>query len=137
LQTFPSAQDVPAATGVCVTPLTGSQASAVQGLLSSRLGMVPGMHVPEALQVPAPVQMFPSVQVVPAATGVWVMPDAGLQLSAVQGFWSSTATGEPGWQLPVWQVSLAVQALLSLQAVPLGAAGLEQVPLAGLHVPTM
>jgi hypothetical protein len=70
LQTLLSAQEVPAATGVCVTPLTGSQASAVQGLLSSRFGMVPGMHVPVALQVPAPVQMFPSEQVVPAATGV-------------------------------------------------------------------
>ena len=53
----------------------------------------------------------------------------------MQGFWSSVATGEPGWQLPVWQVSLAVHALLSLQGVLSGAVGLEQNPLAGLQMP--
>src|SRR6185295_15044783 len=37
-------------------------------------------------------------------------------------------------QVPDWQLSVCVQALPSLQAVPLGAAGFEQ-PVAGLQVP--
>jgi hypothetical protein len=41
----------------------------------------------------------------------------------------------PPVQVPAWQVSLWVQALPSLQAAPLGAFGLEQVPVAGLQVP--
>ena len=38
-------------------------------------------------------------------------------------------------QVPDWQLSLCVQASLSLQDVPSAAFGLEQVPVAGLHVP--
>jgi hypothetical protein len=38
-------------------------------------------------------------------------------------------------QEPFWQMSFCVQALLSLQPVPFGFAGLEQVPVVGLHVP--
>src|SRR5204863_2203686 len=38
-------------------------------------------------------------------------------------------------QLPPWQESPVVQALPSLQAVPSGALGLVQLPVAGLHVP--
>jgi len=38
-------------------------------------------------------------------------------------------------QVPFWQVSVCVQTLPSLQAVPFGFAGLEHAPLAGLHVP--
>ena len=43
--------------------------------------------------------------------------------------------GEPPVQMPVWQVSVCVHALPSLQAVSSGRAGLEQVPVAALHVP--
>ena len=38
-------------------------------------------------------------------------------------------------QVPFWQVSLCVQALPSLHAVPFAAFGFEQVPVAGSHVP--
>jgi len=38
-------------------------------------------------------------------------------------------------QVPAWQLSACVQALPSLQAVPLGLLGLEQAPLAGSQVP--
>ena len=38
-------------------------------------------------------------------------------------------------QVPDWQLSLCVQASLSLQAVPSDAFGFEHVPVAGLHVP--
>ena len=100
----------------------------MHGLLSSTGGGVPAIQTAEALQVSAPLQRLLSLQDVPAATGVCVTPATGSQLSAVQGFWSSVATGEPGWHAPVWQVSPAVQALLSLQVVPLGLAGLEQMP---------
>jgi hypothetical protein len=40
-------------------------------------------------------------------------------------------------QVPAWQVSVRVQALPSLQATPLALAGLLQVPLVVLHVPTL
>ena len=38
-------------------------------------------------------------------------------------------------QRPAWQVSDRVHELASLQLVPFGAAGFEQTPLEGLHVP--
>jgi hypothetical protein len=38
-------------------------------------------------------------------------------------------------QTPLWQVSFKSHALPSLHAVPFGAVGLEQVPVAGLQVP--
>src|SRR5947199_225040 len=38
-------------------------------------------------------------------------------------------------QAPAWQVSVCVQALPSVQAVPSGLAGVEQVPVAGSQVP--
>ena len=41
--------------------------------------------------------------------------------------------GEP--QTPFWQVSPVVQALESLHAVPFAAAGVEQLPVAGLQTP--
>ena len=44
-------------------------------------------------------------------------------------------TGVPPTQVPPLQVSPDVQALLSLQVVPSGAFGFEQVPSVGLQVP--
>src|SRR5258706_486367 len=44
-------------------------------------------------------------------------------------------TGLAPEHAPLWHVSAWVHALPSLQVVPLAAGGLEQVPLAGLHVP--
>ena len=38
-------------------------------------------------------------------------------------------------QVPFWQLSVWVQAFPSLQVVPFAAAGFEQMPVAGLHVP--
>ena len=38
-------------------------------------------------------------------------------------------------QLPLWHVSLFVQALPSLQVVPLATAGVEHVPVLGLQAP--
>ena len=61
-------------------------------------------------------------------SGTCLTPDTESQLSMVQGSPSSVATGLPGWQVPVAHWSGAVQALLSLQAVPSALFGLEQVP---------
>src|SRR5437667_12147583 len=62
-------------------------------------------------------------------------PLAGLQLSVVQTLWSSQLGGGPPTQAPSEQVSLVVQALLSLQAVPLALFGIEHTPLVGSQVP--
>jgi hypothetical protein len=44
-------------------------------------------------------------------------------------------TGFVPTHAPLWHASLCVQALPSEHALPFGAGGLEQTPLAGLHVP--
>ena len=44
-------------------------------------------------------------------------------------------TGFEPVQTPLWQVSVCVQGLPSLHAVPFPAFGFEQLPFAGLHVP--
>jgi len=44
-------------------------------------------------------------------------------------------TGFAPTQAPAWQVSLCVQALPSVQVVPSGLLGFEQVPFAGSQVP--
>jgi hypothetical protein len=43
----------------------------------------------------------------------------------------------PGWQEPFWQVSLMVQALPSVQLVPLDLLVTGQIPVAGTHAPTV
>ena len=48
---------------------------------------------------------------------------------------AAQVTGFAPAQAPDWQVSVRVQALPSLQAVPLGAAGLEHRPVEELQVP--
>jgi len=44
-------------------------------------------------------------------------------------------TGLAPVQVPAWHVSVWVQALPSLQEVPLVAGGFEHTPVLGLHVP--
>ena len=83
------------------------------------------------------VQASPSVHVVPLTfAGFEHAPVDGLHVPA-SWHWSSAvhATGAPGTQVPVWHASPTVQASSSLQAVPLGFAGFEHAPVAGLHVP--
>src|SRR5262249_17498607 len=58
------------------------------------------------------------------------------QLPPTQCCPGSQLTGTPPPQTPPWQVSPVVQALPSLQGVPLAAGGLEQTPVAASHVPT-
>src|SRR6266850_2210681 len=97
----------------------GPQESAVQGLLSSQLRVVPGVQAP-ALQISSPLQTLPSEQEVPSGTGVVKQPVAGAQASAVQGLLSLQLRGVPGAQAPARQVSAPLQASPSEQEVPSG-----------------
>ena len=135
LQALASAHEVPAATGVWLTPVDGLHASAVHGLLSSITGAAPAIQAPDPLQASLPLHKLASAHEVPAATGVWLTPVDGPHASAVHGLPSSMATAEPGVQVPAWQASPAVHALLSLHAVPLGATGFEHAPVLGSQVP--
>src|SRR5437867_269735 len=92
-----------------------------------------------ASQASVRVQALPSSQPVPSGlAGLLQTPDAGLQMRAVW-HWSAAVhtTGLAPTQAPAWQVSLCVQALASLQLVPLGLAGLLQTPDAGSQVPAV
>jgi hypothetical protein len=84
------------------------------------------------------VQALLSVHSVPfGAKGFEQVPATGSQVPAV--WHASEAVHVLGFapvQEPPWHVSLWVQAFPSLQAVPFVAAGFEQEPLVGSHVPT-
>src|SRR5437870_3766466 len=138
VQALASLQGVPfVAVGVEQLPVAGlhvpatwhwSRAVQVTGLLPTQLPL---------WQVSVCVQALASLQGVPfVAVGVEQLPVAGLHVPATW-HWSRAVqvTGLLPTQLPFWQVSVCVQALASLQGVPFVAAGLEQLPVAGLHVP--
>src|SRR6266699_6026702 len=139
-------------------PVAGSHASAVQGSPSAHFG-VP-WQIGLALdgiwtQVSPVVQGSPSLQAVPAATGVKTQPPvaglhvsvvqglpssqervvkvqapvAGSQASVVQGLPSLHATGVP--QTPLWQMLPTVQGLASSHCCPSGAGVEWHWPLAG------
>ncbi len=83
------------------------------------------------------VQASPSLQAAPfVLAGVEQVPVAGSQVPATW-HWSEAVqtTGLLPVQTPLWQVSVCVQALPSLHAVPLLAFGLEHWPVAVLQVP--
>src|SRR6267143_559881 len=126
LQTLPSEQEVPSATGLLKQPVVGSQASVVQALLSLQTSGVPGAQRP-CSQVSLPLQALPSEQEVPSATGVWTQP-LGPQESVVQGLLSSQLGGVPGVQAPARQISAPLQASPSEQEVP-SATGVWAQPL--------
>ena len=95
-------------------------------------------HVPST-QLSVCVQELPSVHAVPFAFGVAAehMPVPGLQVPGLL-HWSPLVqiTGFEPTHEPAWQVSVCVQALLSLHAVPLGfGVAAEHIPVPGLQVP--
>jgi hypothetical protein len=69
---------------------------------------------------------------VPFSTGVFWQPKIESQESLVQTLESLQLSGEPAAQVPLWQVSLPLQTLLSLHDVPLSTGVLAQ-PLIGLQ----
>jgi hypothetical protein len=99
---------------------------------------VPPAQLP-AWQVSPDVQALPSLHEVPfgAATGAG-HPVAGAQAPTVW-HWSAPVqvTVVPPVQLPAWQVSPLVHALLSLQVVPFAFATGAGHPVAGTHAPTV
>jgi hypothetical protein len=83
------------------------------------------------------VQALPSLQDVPfGKTGLLHAPVDGSQVPAPWQASLAVHTREvPPTHWPDWQLSLLVQALPSLQAVPFGAAGFVQTPVTVLQVP--
>ena len=94
------------------------------------------MHVP-AWHVSVFVHPLPSLHPVPlGAAGFEHVPVAELQVPTVwQESDAAHVTGFEPVQTPLWQASIWLHAFPSLHPVPLGAAGLEHAPVAGLHVP--
>jgi hypothetical protein len=77
------------------------------------------------------------VQGVPfGALGLEQVPVAGLHVPATwHGSLAVQVIGLSPAHMPAWQASALVQALPSLQGVPLGALGFEQIPVTVSHVP--
>ncbi len=106
-----------ALTGVAVQPLAGSQASAVQGLLSSQLTALPPVHTP-LLHASPLVHVLPSSQVA-VPPGLWTQPSLPSQLSKLHGSLSLQSTAAPPTHTPLLHTSPWVQAVPSLQSLPL------------------
>src|SRR6266571_5228375 len=105
-----------------------SRAVQVTGLLPAELPV---------WQVSVCVQALPSLHAVPSdAGGLEQIPVVGSHVPATW-HWSRAVqvTGLLPTQVPLWQVSVCVQALPSSHAVPSVAVGLEEMPVAGSHVP--
>lgn len=92
-----------------------------------------------ARQVSPLVQALLSVHEVPSVTGGFEqVPEAGSQEPAEwQESDATQVLAEPATQVPAWQTSPLVQALLSEQVVPFGADGFEQLPSTVLQTPAM
>src|SRR5882672_8906279 len=112
-----------------------SQVSVVHGLASLQLSGVPAVHTP-VWQVSAPLHTVPSAHEVPLETAACWQPESGRHESTVHAFASLQSSGVPAAQVPPWQVSRPLHALLSAHAVPL-ATGVCWQPLNGLHASTV
>lgn len=100
--------------------MVAEHASVVQASLSLHTSAAP-LHAPVA-QTSLVVQALPSLQVVPsAAAGALQVPDFASQASTVQGLLSLQTVALPGAQVPLAHKSLTVQALPSVQALPVSA----------------
>src|SRR5439155_1383011 len=135
---LPSWQVVPLGlAGLEQAPLAGLQVPASwhwSGAVQTT-GLAP-VHAP-AWQVSLRVHALPSSHVLPSGlAGLEQAPVAGLQVPASWHWsWAAQTTGVAAVHAPAWQASLRVHASAASQAVPAGLAGLEQTPVAGLHVP--
>ena len=127
VQAFPSLHAVPfGRAGLEQTPLEGLQLPAAwQASPATQVTGLDPVHAP-LWHVSVWVHAFPSLHVVPfAAAGFEHAPVAGLQVPATWHVSSAAqVTGSDPVHAPLWHVSLCVQALPSLQFVPLGASGI-------------
>src|SRR4029077_15959271 len=107
-----------------------------QTSLATQVTGLPPTQVP-AWQLSACVQALPSLHAVPFGLGGFVqVPVVALHTPAAwQASLATQVTGLPPTQAPAWPLSVRVQALPSLHAVPFGLGGFEQVPVAALHTP--
>ena len=113
-------------------PVLTSQVSVVQALLSLQVLAVPP-HLP-VVQVSGLVQALPSLQVVPSvALANKQLPVPVSHESLVQPLPSLQTLAVPP-QLPAVQMSLAVQALPSLQALPSASPMFLQLPVVGAQL---
>ena len=82
------------------------------------------------------VQASPSSQDVPSGRGALLQrPSAGSQTPATWQASAGQVWNGPAAQMPAWQVSPTVQALLSLHGVPFAFSTALQRPVPGLQVP--
>jgi hypothetical protein len=138
VQALPSLHVVPFAfAGFEHAPVAGSHvptswhwsdAVQVTGLAPTQ---VPAWHVSLC------VHALPSLHAVPLGFGGFEqLPVPGSHVPT-SWHWSDAVqvTGLAPTHAPAWHVSLCVQALPSLHAVPLGFGGFEHAPVAGSHVP--
>jgi hypothetical protein len=127
-----------AAFGLVQAPVLGVQVPATwQTSRAVQVTGVPVLHVPARQESPV-VHLLPSSQALPSdLAGLLQVPVAVSQVPAVW-HWSIAVqvTGEPPMQFPAWHVSPCVQALPSLQVVPLPLAGFVHAPLEVSQVPT-
>ena len=93
----------------------------------------PAWHAYNVLHLLLPVHAVPS-----GAPGFEQAPIVGSQLPATW-HWSLAVhiTGFEPVHEPLWHVSVCVQELPSLHAVPLAAEGLEHIPLVGSQAPAI
>ena len=140
VQASPSLQAAPfVLAGLEQVPVAGSQVPATWHWSEAvqTTGLLP-VQTP-LWQVSVCVQALPSLHAVPLlALGLEHWPVAVLQVPATW-HWSEAVqtTGLLPVQSPLWQVSVCVQALPSLHAVPSILAGSEHAPVAGLQVPAV
>src|SRR5207248_17173 len=114
------------------TPATWHWSSAVQAI------GLPPTHAPD-WQLSLCVQEFPSLHAAPSALGGLEHIPVERSHMPTAWHWSEAmqVIGAPATQEPPWHVSLWVQALPSVQAIPSALAGLEQTPVAASQVPAV
>src|SRR5437870_2438104 len=125
LHTLPSLHEVPFASAACWHPASGSQVSALHGLLSLQSRAVPATHTP-AWQVSTPLHASPSLHDVPFGSAVCRHPATGSQVSVVQGLLSLQLRPPPPVHTPAWHVSAPLHASPSPHDVPFGGAVCRQ-----------
>ncbi len=139
VQELPSSHAVPfGAVGFEQCPVNESQAPTTwHGSDAEHTTGLPPLHTPD-WQASVWVHALPSLQAVPfGAAGFEQWPVDESQVPATWHASEALHTTLAPAHTPVWQVSVWVHALPSLQAVPFGAAGFEQWPVDESQVPAM
>jgi len=114
-------------------PVAGAQVSLVQGLLSLQTTAGPPAQAPAPLHLSFEVQALPSSHA--TVLFVWMQPPCGVQESSVQGLLSLQLTVVPV-HAPAAHLSDPVQALLSLQALPVSGCATHLL-CASTHAPVL